>query len=104
MLPRANPRVLFQRLPDGAVLLDTASEVYFGLNPVGARVWELLPPASRTLDDLCAALADEYPDAPAAVLRDDVAELLSQLAEHGLVLTGAAVEEDDDARLAATAA
>ena len=55
MLPSPAPGVLFQALPDGAVLLDTRSEVYFGLNAVGARVWQLLP-GSRSLDELSAAV------------------------------------------------
>ena len=90
MLPHARPGVLFEPLPDGAVLLDTRTEVYFGLNPVGARVWQLLPPAARTLDELCAALGREYPAGPGAVLRDDVAELLAQLRDQGLVAPGEA--------------
>lgn len=85
MLPHARPGVLFEPLPDGAVLLDTRTEVYFGLDPVGARVWQLLPPAARTLDELCAALRGEYPDVPDAVLREDVAALLAQLRDEGLV-------------------
>lgn len=86
MLPQAGPGVLFQSLPDGAVLLDTGSEVYFGLNPVGARIWQLLPPASRTLDELCAALAAHYPGVETARLQADVAALLDQLAFEGLVI------------------
>jgi hypothetical protein len=85
MLPQASPGILFQLLPDGAVLLDTGSEVYFGLNPVGARIWQLLPPASPSLAALCDALAAEYPDAPPALLRRDVESLLAQLAAEGLV-------------------
>ena len=38
-----HPEVLIQMLPGGdAVLLHMSTEVYFGLNPVGARIWEAL--------------------------------------------------------------
>ena len=47
MLPVPNPKVLFKSMSDGAVLFSTDNEVYFGLNSVGARVWELLPPSAR---------------------------------------------------------
>ena len=51
MLPTRNPKVIFKALATGAVLYSTEEEVYFGLNPVGVRVWELLPPAHQTLDE-----------------------------------------------------
>jgi hypothetical protein len=86
MLPVANPAVVFRALSEGAVLFSTTDEVYFGLNSVGARVWELLPPAHETLDSLCAALAKEYPDVSPDTIRTDASELLEELTVHGLVL------------------
>ena len=76
---------MFQALDDGAVLFSPASEVYFGLNHVGAAVWGLLPPVSGTLEELCAALGERYPDAPPATIAADVARLLGELGEAGLV-------------------
>ena len=45
VLPTRNPKIIFKALATGAVLYSPQDEVYFGLNPVGVRVWELLPPA-----------------------------------------------------------
>lgn len=86
MLPTRNPKVIFKALATGAVLYATEEEVYFGLNPVGVRVWELLPPAHQTLDEVCRVIASEYPDAPEDVIRADVTELLDELIKLGLVL------------------
>lgn len=86
MLPAPNPDVIFRSLADGAVLFSTSEEVYFGLNEVGSRIWELLPPARQTLDELCTELQAEYPDVEAATLRADVEELLGELQEFGLVV------------------
>ena len=86
MLPIANPKVIFKSMPDGAVLFSTSDEVYFGLNEVGARVWELLPPATRTLDELCEAVQRHYPSVPIDTIRTDVIELLDQLSAQGLVV------------------
>ncbi|HEX6909390.1 MAG TPA: PqqD family protein [Longimicrobium sp.] len=102
MLPSPGPGVLFQALPDGAVLLDTRSEVYFGLNAVGARVWQLLP-AARTLDELCTAVAAEYPDADPRRVRTDVENLVAALVAEGL-LGAAPAARNDDAALAGAAA
>ena len=85
VLPTRNPKVIFKALATGAVLYSTEEEVYFGLNPVGVRVWELLPPVHQTLDDVCRVLASEYPGVAEDVIRADVAELLEDLLKLGLV-------------------
>lgn len=102
MLPSPAPGILFQALPDGAVLLDTRSEVYFGLNAVGGRVWQFLA-AARTLDELSAAVAAEYPDADPGRVRADVAKLVEALVANGL-LHAATAGRNDDAALAGAAA
>jgi hypothetical protein len=90
MLPTPHPRVVCQPVAEGGVLLNTEGEVYFGLNAVALRIWQLLPPSSPTLDELCASLAAAYPDAASEQLRQDVLELLDQLREQGLVVDRAA--------------
>jgi hypothetical protein len=84
-LPSASADVIFRTVSEGAVLLHTGDEVYFGLNSVGARIWQLLPPVCQTLDDLCAAVAKEYPSVDAGVIRADIVELLDELAAQRLV-------------------
>lgn len=74
--------VLFQNLDGEAVLLDLASETYFGLNDVGTRVWELLE-ASPTLGEISAQLQSEYDVEPARV-EADVFDLATRLLEAGL--------------------
>lgn len=87
MLPHPNPTVIFKPVSDGAVLFAPSTEIYYGLNEVGARVWQGLPPASQSLDELCASLAGVYPDVAEATLREDVQELLDALIEAGLAVT-----------------
>jgi hypothetical protein len=83
-LARQPPHVLLQAVDEGAVLLDTRAEVYFALNTVGARICVLLRDHD-TLEELCRALADEYPGVPEETLRQDVRELLDELEAHGLL-------------------
>ena len=54
------------------------------LTPEAAEVLGLCDGA-RTVDDLVAALAARYPDAPEATLRTDVTDLLARLAARGFV-------------------
>lgn len=84
-LPIPHPSVLFRPVSEGAVLLHGDDEVYFGLDPVGARIWELLPPRSASLDALVDGLAETYPDVDRTTLRTDACELLDELREAGLV-------------------
>lgn len=84
-LPHPNPAVVCCEVEQGAVLLSTEDETYYGLNPVGARIWALLPPVHFSLDGLCRALASTYPDTSLEILREDAAALLEDLLHHGLV-------------------
>ena len=65
ILPRPHPAVMFREVSDGAVLLQMEDEIYFGLNEVGSRIWQLLPPSCATLEELCARLGETYPDVAA---------------------------------------
>lgn len=94
MLPSPVPSVIFQKLGDGAVLFSPATEIYFGLNEVGARIWELLVPASTSVDDICGALAREYPEVPADVIRGDVEDLLEDLLREKLIVRGPSGPDD----------
>jgi pyrroloquinoline quinone biosynthesis protein D len=75
--------VLTQETSDGLVLLDPDGGEYFSLNEVGSRVWELCD-GTRTVGDVVGVLAEEF-DAPGETIRDDVLELLEELAAEGLV-------------------
>lgn len=82
---RAEPssEVLFQEVGGEAVLLNLESERYFGLDPVGTRIWALLGEDSH-LQHAHATLCIEY-DVPAATLETDLLALIDQLADAGLV-------------------
>ena len=66
------------------VILDLAGGSYFGLDPVGARIWELMG-EGKTLAEICATMLEEYEVTPEQ-LQGDVIKLAGELAERGLVL------------------
>jgi hypothetical protein len=78
--------VLAQELAGETVLLDLASESYFGLDAVGTRVWQLLQ-AGQGEDELIEILLSEY-EVGRQELASDVAELLAKLEEAGLIRRG----------------
>lgn len=85
MLPAASPDVVFAPVEGGAVLFSIRDETYYSLNAVGVRVWQLLPPAASSVDELCAALQSDYPEVPLSELRTDVEAMLDDLMQMGLV-------------------
>jgi len=89
-LPRPNPDAVLAEVSEGAVLYLPDTEHYFGLTPVAAFVWEMLPPATRTLGDVCRGLAERYPDVPMETLRADVSELLAELERMNLATAATA--------------
>lgn len=88
-LPQAVADVVFCEVEDGAVLLHAGQEVYYGLNAVGAQIWQLLPPASASFDALVDTLAARYPEVARQTLETDVSALLTDLQANGLVTAGA---------------
>lgn len=65
------------------VLLDMASERYFGLDEIGTRVWQVLA-KTRSPGAAFDALLEEY-DVEPERLEHDLVELLERLADAGLI-------------------
>lgn len=83
---RVSDDVLFQDLHGEAVLLNLKTGVYFGLDAVGSRVWELLAADGR-LSNVLEAVTAEF-DVSREQGAADLVALAAELAEHGLVVLG----------------
>jgi hypothetical protein len=66
-----------------AVILGLRAGVYYGLDPVGARIWSLLQ-APRGVQAIRDALLAEY-DVEPEHCEEDLLALLGQLAAEGLI-------------------
>ncbi len=75
--------VAARQVGEETMLLDLASGTYFGLDPVGARFWQLLEDG-RNPAEACRTMEDEY-DVDPAELQRDLEALLGKLAQNGLV-------------------
>ena len=75
--------VVTRNLMGEAVLLDLAAGVYFGLDRVGTRIWQLLGQHEDT-EPIVRAMLDEY-DVEESLLRADLERLILELSEKGLV-------------------
>lgn len=70
-------------LGEEAVILDMAGGVYFGLNQVGARIWELLK-TPRRVQSIRDELLAEY-EVDAGACEQDLLRVLEEMRSAGLV-------------------
>ena len=80
---RVNDDVLFQELQGEAVLLNLKSGVYFGLDPVGTRIWQLFA-EHEVLAEIAQTIVAEY-DVPEDRCSADLLALVGDLERQGLV-------------------
>ncbi len=80
---RVGEHVVFRELGEELVLLNLASGVYFGLDPVGTRVWRMLGDAP-SLRHVLDALLGEYEVEP-DLCRSDLIELIAAFRANALV-------------------
>jgi Coenzyme PQQ synthesis protein D (PqqD) len=70
-------------LDEESVVINLRSGVYYGFNPVGTRIWDLIQ-SPKTLDELKAILLSEYEVEPDRCDRDLVA-MFRALEAAGLI-------------------
>jgi hypothetical protein len=76
--------VVFRELDGEGVILNLASGIYFGLDPTGMRMWQLIDQQGR-LGTVLAALCEEY-EAPRETIERDLIRLASELWDKGLLV------------------
>jgi hypothetical protein len=66
-----------------AAILNLKDGVYYGLDPVGAKIWNLIQ-KPRVLKEVIEIICDEY-DVDKDRCKNDIFELIEELLENGLV-------------------
>ncbi len=77
-----NPNVLFRELDGEAVLLSLDAGIYYGLDPEGTKIWELIAELG-SLRLVFDAMLREY-DVDTATLERDLLRLVNDLCANGL--------------------
>ena len=76
--------IVCRELDGEAVILNLQTGLYFGLDDVGTRIWQLMQECGslrQVFDSLC----EEY-DAPSETLQADLLHLVSELDAKGLLV------------------
>lgn len=66
-----------------SVILDLEDGIYYGLNPMGARIWKQIQEPTA-VEEITEAITAEY-DVDAERCREDVLSLLQDLKENKLI-------------------
>ena len=85
MLVQVPKDVVCREIQGEAVLLNLATGIYFGLDPVGTRVWQLIGEQGST-EKIAEAMLAEY-EVDDRRLRQDLDDLIRQLRDKVLVTT-----------------
>lgn len=85
LMPR--PDLVCQELDGEIVILDMQQEQYFGLNVVGARMWQLMS-AGKNADQIIETVKSEF-DVTEEIVRTDLTALGNQLTDAGLLKSAA---------------
>ena len=79
--------VMAREVGDETVILDLANGTYYGLDPVGARIWQLMA-EGQSLMQVCEVMLAEY-EVTREDIERDVLALVQTLTERQLVSAGA---------------
>jgi hypothetical protein len=80
---RATPEQVSCPLGEESAILNLKNTVYYGLDPVGARIWNLLQ-QPRSVGELRDALLAEY-EVDADRCERDLLDLLEKMRDEGLI-------------------
>jgi hypothetical protein len=75
--------VMSRQVGDELVILDLASGIYFGLDAVGTRIWQLLQ-EGKPLAEICDVMTGEY-EVSTSQMQEDLLRLVAELQARGLV-------------------
>jgi hypothetical protein len=73
----------FRVIENEAVILNLENGIYYSLNPVGTRLWELFD-GKKSIRDLAQVLTEEY-DVDPKTAEQDIIALVEDLLQEGLV-------------------
>lgn len=79
----AAPEQVSCPLGEESAILNLKNSVYYGVNPVGSRVWELLK-QPKSISELRDVLLDEY-DVDQERCVQDLLALLQKMRDEGLI-------------------
>jgi hypothetical protein len=79
-----NNNIIDGTLDDNQIMMHIGKGKYFGLTPVGKRIWELME-QPKTVEELIIALLSEY-DVPEDQCRQEVSDFLKKAVSYDIII------------------
>ena len=80
--------VLSSKIDEEVVLMSIEADSYFGLDPIGSHIWELLSVKPATLNELVQTLLEEY-DTDIETCQQDVKAFIDDMSARKLIVKSA---------------
>ena len=77
-------QVMTRQVGEETVILNLEGGIYYGLDSVGARIWQWMADG-KTLAGICDATQEEF-EVEREILEGDVVRLARELLDQGLIL------------------
>ena len=81
-----SPDAATSAVGDETVILNLANGTYYGLDPVGTRIWRLITDGVA-MSEVCRRLADDY-EVDIATIEADARHFLIDLEAQGIMVDG----------------
>ena len=81
---KRNDELLFSKMDEEIVMLSVENSEYYGMNSIGARIWEIIEQPVR-VEDLISVLLKEY-DVDQHECENDVLLYLNELEQKNVII------------------
>lgn len=84
---QVSTKVLSSKIDEEVILMSFEADSYFGIDPVGSRIWELLSEKPATINELVLLLVDEY-EVDEETCRKQVQIFIDEMYTKKLIIKG----------------
>ena len=81
---QVSQKVLSSKIDEEFILMSFEADSYFGIDPVGSRIWELLSEKPASINELVVILVDEY-EVNEETCREDVQVFIDDMFARKLI-------------------
>ena len=78
------PQILSSKIDEEVILMSIEADSYFGLDPIGSYIWELLSKQPSTVNELVVLLTEEY-EIDEETCRKDVQIFINDMSTRKLI-------------------
>ena len=76
--------VISSKIDEEVILMSVEQDAYFGIDPIGSHIWELLSNKPASINDLVAILMEEY-EVEEETCKQDVLAFINEMSTRKLI-------------------